>query len=62
MLLSITNCKRKAVFAATVLIAMAGNAQTNLSTLDLNAPFGWTNCSSMTAGDDYSTTGGEGSS
>lgn len=27
---------------------------------DLNMPFGWVNCSSMTLGDDYKTTGGSG--
>ena len=33
-----------------------GNAQ--LAKQDLNAPFGWANCSSATTGDDYIVTGG----
>ena len=31
---------------------------TSTPTEALNAPFGWTNCSSLTSGDSYNTTGG----
>ena len=31
---------------------------TTTPTDQLNAPFGWTNCKSLTTGDDYTTTGG----
>lgn len=33
-------------------------AKAQLSTFDLNKPFGWVNCTSLTSGDDYETTGG----
>ena len=36
--------------------AFAGDTSTPTETL--NAPFGWTNCSSLTSGDSYNTTGG----
>jgi len=53
---------RKTAFIACVLVTLSGSAQTTLSSSDLNAPFGWTNCSSKLIGDDYTTNGGEGSS
>lgn len=46
------------VMAAFMLAAVSHNAIAQLARQDLNAPFGWANCSSATTGDDYTVTGG----
>ena len=41
-----------------LLLAAGSAAGAGLSPYDLNAPFGWACCTSLTSGDDYRLTGG----
>lgn len=49
--------KRFLLSIATLLVALLP-IKAQLSEYDINAPFGWATCSSMTSGDDYELTGG----
>lgn len=49
---------RKQIRAAFLAFAAVFCAQAQLSPYDLNAPFGWAVCTSLTSGDDYTLTGG----
>lgn len=54
---------KKFILSIAILCVALLSAQAQLSEYDLNAPFGWATCTSMTSGDDYELTGGgEGSS
>lgn len=46
------------VIAACLCSFFASDADAQLAKHDLNAPFGWANCSSATSADDYNVTGG----
>ena len=50
------NYKPMVAMLVCLFYVFTGNAQ--LAKQDLNAPFGWANCSSATTGDDYTVTGG----
>ena len=45
---------------STIMIMSALLCHAQLSKYDLNRPFGWATCSSMTSGDDYDLCGGDG--
>jgi len=49
---------KAAVVAVFMLSSVAHMVSAQLAKQDLNAPFGWANCSSATTGDDYTVTGG----
>lgn len=49
---------KKQLFSAILLGATLFGAKAQLSPHDLNAPFGWATCTSLTTGDTYPVTGG----
>lgn len=54
---------KRYLLSIALLCSVLFTAQAQLSSYDLNAPFGWAVCTSMTSGDNYELTGGgEGSS
>lgn len=49
---------KKQLLSAILLGATLFGAKAQLSPQDLNAPFGWATCTSLTTGDTYPVTGG----
>lgn len=49
---------KKLLLFVFALAALSARAENGLADQDLNAPFGWATCTSLTSGNDYTVTGG----